>query len=206
MSTSQPRPDDAVPPADAGAVREVALLFLKLGAIAFGGPAAHTAMMRDELVRRRGWVSDRRFADLMGATNFIPGPNSTELAIHLGFDRARWRGLLVAGVCFILPAALMVTVLAWAYVAYGQTPAVEGVLYGVVPAVIAIIAHALFALLRTVVKNVWIGVLAVAALAAYLLGVNELAVLAAGGAIAAVVHLARKPPRRGARGVAAAPL
>ncbi|MGH8880310.1 MAG: chromate transporter, partial [Stackebrandtia sp.] len=114
-----------------GSVREVAGVFLRLGTIAFGGPAAHTAMMREELVRRRGWVSDQRFADLMGATNFIPGPNSTELAIHLGFERARWRGLLTAGVCFIVPAAVMVTALAWAYVTYGRTPAVEGVLYGV---------------------------------------------------------------------------
>ncbi len=106
--------------------REVAWIFLKLGLIAFGGPAAHTAMMRDELVRRRGWVSDERFVDLMSATNLIPGPNSTELAIHLGYDRARWRGLLAAGICFILPAALIVTGLAWAYVTYGTTPAVEG--------------------------------------------------------------------------------
>ncbi|MEV0195329.1 chromate efflux transporter [Nonomuraea sp. NPDC050691] len=172
--------------------REVAWMFLKLGTIAFGGPAAHTAMMRDELVRRRGWVSDERFADLMGATNLIPGPNSTELAIHLGYDRARWRGLLAAGVCFILPAALMVTALAWAYVTYGSTPAVEGVLYGVVPAVIAIIAHALFGLLRTVIKNAWLGLLAAAALAAYLLGVNELLVLASGALLAAAVTVMRR--------------
>jgi chromate transporter len=189
----------------AGSVREVALLFLKLGAIAFGGPAAHTAMMRDEFVRRRRWVTDERFVDLVGATNLIPGPNSTELAIHLGFDRARWRGLLVAGVCFILPAALIVTGLAWAYVTYGHTPAVVGILYGIVPAVIAIIAYALFGLLRTAVKNVWLGGLAVAALAAYLLGVNELLVLASGAALAAVAYTVRHPPR-GSRGLFAAPL
>jgi chromate transporter len=137
-------------------------------------------MMRDELVRRRGWLSDERFVDLMGATNLIPGPNSTELAIHLGYDRARWRGLLAAGVCFILPAALIVTALAWAYVEYGSTPAVEGILYGIVPAVIAIIAHALLGLLRSVIKNVWLAGLVVAALVAYLFGVNELLLLAAG--------------------------
>ncbi|MBB6345912.1 chromate transporter [Nonomuraea muscovyensis] len=188
-----------------GSVREVALLFLKLGTIAFGGPAAHTAMMRDELVRRRGWVTDQRFVDLMGATNLVPGPNSTELAIHLGYDRARWRGLLAAGICFILPAALIVTALAWAYVTYGETPAVEGILYGVVPAVIAIIVHALFGLLRTVVKNVWLGLLAAAALAAYLLGVNELLVLAAGGLLAGGVLLARRAGR-GAHGLVAVPL
>ncbi|MDF2710159.1 MAG: chromate transporter, chromate ion transporter family [Nonomuraea muscovyensis] len=188
-----------------GSVRDVALLFLKLGTIAFGGPAAHTAMMRDELVRRRGWVTDQRFVDLMGATNLVPGPNSTELAIHLGYDRARWRGLLAAGICFILPAALIVTALAWAYVTYGETPAVEGILYGVVPAVIAIIVHALFGLLRTVVKNVWLGLLAAGALAAYLLGVNELLVLAAGGLLAGGALLARRAGR-GAHGLVAVPL
>ncbi|CAN5831977.1 chromate efflux transporter [soil metagenome] len=175
-------------------MREVALLFLRLGTIAFGGPAAHTAMMRDELVRRRGWVSDQRFVDLMGATNLIPGPNSTELAIHLGYERARWRGLVAAGTCFILPAAVMVTVLAWAYVRYGETPAVEGLLYGIVPAVIAIIAYALVGLARTVVTGVWLGVLGVVALAAYLLGANELVVLAAGAALTLAVHLWRGVP------------
>ena len=179
-----------------GSVREVALVFLKLGTIAFGGPAAHTAMMRDELVRRRGWISDQRFVDLIGATNLIPGPNSTELAIHLGFDRARWRGLAAAGACFILPAALMVTGLAWAYVTYGDTPAVDGVLYGIVPVVIAIIANALLALLRTVIKNIWLGGLVVVALVAYLAGVHELLVLAGGAVLAAVVRLLRHPPRR----------
>ncbi|GIH28357.1 chromate transporter [Acrocarpospora phusangensis] len=186
---SQDQPD---PVMDRRRLREVTLVFLKLGVIAFGGPAAHTAMMRDELVRRRGWVSDQRFVDLMGATNLIPGPNSTELAIHLGYDRARWRGLIIAGVCFIVPAALMVTALAWAYVTYGSTPEVEGILYGVVPAVIAIIVHALFGLLRTAIKSIWLAVLAVAALAAYLLGVNELLILAAGALLAAAAQLAHR--------------
>ncbi|MGI5283602.1 chromate efflux transporter [Nonomuraea polychroma] len=207
------RPGDAEPGGQdqhagtSGSVREVALLFLKLGTIAFGGPAAHTAMMRDELVRRRGWVSDQRFVDLMGATNLIPGPNSTELAIHLGYDRARWRGLIAAGLCFILPAALIVTALAWAYVTYGSTPAAEGLLYGIVPVVIAIIAHALFGLLRTVVKTIWLGALAVAALAAYLLGVNELLVLAAGALLAGAARAVRRPPSPDRmQGVLAAPL
>lgn len=181
-------------------------MFLKLGTIAFGGPAAHIAMMRDELVRRRGWVGDQRFADLMGATNLIPGPNSTELAIHLGFDRARRRGLIAAGVCFILPAALMVTALAWAYVSYGDTPAVEGLLYGIVPVVTAVIAHALAGLLRTVIKNVWLAALAIAALAAYLFGVNELLVLAAGALLAAAVRSAGWFRRDRAHGLLALPL
>jgi chromate transporter len=175
----------------------VAAVFLKLGTIAFGGPAAHTAMMREELVRRRGWVSDERFVDLMSATNLIPGPNSTELAIHLGFDRARWRGLVTAGVCFILPAAVMVTALAWVYVAYGATPAVESILYGVIPVVIAIIAVALAGLVRTAVKNRWLALLAIAALAAYLAGANELVVLLAGALVASVGHGvgSTRPPR-----------
>ncbi len=182
------------------------MLFLRLGTIAFGGPAAHTAMMREELVRRRGWVTDERFVDLMGATNLIPGPNSTELAIHLGHERARWRGLVAAGVAFILPAALMVTALAWMYVTYGDTPAVEGILYGIVPVVIAIIAFALVGLLRTVVKSWWLGLLAAVALAAYLAGVNELVVLASGALVAAAVRAARFIPPTGSHNGIGAPL
>ena len=109
---------------------EVVAVFLRLGVVAFGGPAAHIAMMREELVRRRGWVTDERFVDLMGATNLIPGPNSTELAIHLGHERAGWRGLILAGVCFIVPAAVMVGILAWAYVEYGDTPTFDHLLRG----------------------------------------------------------------------------
>ena len=163
-----------------GSAREVALVFLRLGVVAFGGPAAHIAMMRQELVQRRKWLTDERFVDLMGATNLIPGPNSTELAIHLGHERARWRGLLLAGVLFILPAAVIVTVLAWIYVEHGDTPAFDQVLYGVVPVVVAIIVWALVPLARTVVKSRWLAVLLAAGLAAYLLGVNELVVLFGG--------------------------
>jgi chromate transporter len=173
-------------------VREVALVFLRLGVVAFGGPAAHIAMMREELVRRRGWVSDERFVDLMGATNLIPGPNSTELAIHLGHERAGWRGLLWAGTLFILPAAVMVTVLAWVYTEYGATPAFRDVLYGVVPVVVAIIVWALVPLLRTVVRSWFLAVLVVVGLAAYLLGVNELVVLFGGAAVAALAHGVRR--------------
>jgi chromate transporter len=169
---------------------EVVAVFLRLGVVAFGGPAAHVAMMREELVRRRGWVTDERFVDLMGATNLIPGPNSTELAIHLGHERAGWRGLLLAGLCFIVPAALMVGILAWAYVEYGDTPAFENLLRGVVPVVVAIIVWALVPLLRTVVKTWWLAVLVAAGLAAYLLGVNELVVLFGGALLAAMVHAA----------------
>lgn len=169
---------------------EVVAVFLRLGVVAFGGPAAHIAMMREELVRRRGWVTDERFVDLMGATNLIPGPNSTELAIHLGHERAGWRGLLLAGLCFIVPAAVMVGILAWAYVEYGDTPAFDNLLRGVVPVIVAIIVWALVPLLRTVVKTWWLAVLVVAGLAAYLLGINELVVLFGGAVVAAAVHCA----------------
>jgi chromate transporter len=182
------RPDHGVP---AGGLGELTRLFLRLGVTAFGGPAAHIAMMHDEVVRRRRWVSDERFVDLVGATNLIPGPNSTELAIHLGWDRARSRGLVVAGVCFIVPAALIVGTLAWIYVTYGDTPALEGVLYGVKPVVIAIVAQALAKLAPTVAKTRWLGALAAGAVAAYLLGVNELIVLAAGGVLAAGLRVLR---------------
>ncbi len=123
---------------------EVAIVFLRLGFTAFGGPAAHIAMMRDEVVRRRHWISDERFVDLLGITNLIPGPNSTELAIYLGYVRAGWPGLLVGGVCFIAPAMLIVLVLAWAYVIYGSLPQVGWLFYGIKPVVVAIIAQALW--------------------------------------------------------------
>ena len=171
---------------------ELTRLFLRLGVTAFGGPAVHVAMMHDEVVRRRGWITDERFVDLVGATNLIPGPNSTELAIHLGWDRARSRGLVVAGVCFIAPAALIVGTLAWIYATSGDTPTLEGVLYGIKPAVIAIVAQALAQLIPTVAKTRLLAVLAAGAVAVYLLGVNELIVLAAGGAIAAGQRAARQ--------------
>jgi chromate transport protein ChrA len=169
-------------------LREVAWLFLKLGTIGFGGPAAHIAMMHDEVVRRRRWPDEQRFVDLIGATNLIPGPNSTELAIHLGYARARWKGLVTAGVCFILPAFVIVLALAWGYVRYGRTPAVDGLLYGIKPMVIAIIVWALVGLVRTAARGVLAGLLAAAALAGYLLGVNELLILAAGGAVILLVR------------------
>lgn len=172
--------------------REVAALFLRLGLTAFGGPAAHIALMHHELVRRRGWLEERRFADLIGATNLVPGPNSTELAIHLGHERAGWRGLMLAGTLFILPGALLVTGLAWVYVEHGRTPALAGLLYGVVPVMIAIIVHALLSLARTVLSTVLAAAVAAAGLAAYLLGVNELVVLFSGAAAMALTEAARR--------------
>jgi chromate transporter len=166
---------------------ELARLFLKLGTIAFGGPAAHVAMMEDEVVRRRGWMTREQFLDYYGATNLIPGPNSTELAIHIGHARAGWPGLLVAGTCFIIPAALMVTAIAWGYVRYGSLPQAERLLYGVKPVVIAVVLQALSGLGQSAAKSWPLAALAVAAAMAAALGVNELMILAAGGVAAALL-------------------
>lgn len=167
---------------------ELARLFLRLGFTAFGGPAAHIAMMHDEVVRRRQWLTEERFLDITAATNLVPGPNSTELAMHIGYERAKVRGLLVAGFCFITPAALMVGVLAWAYVRYGTTPVAGGLLYGILPVVIAIIVWSLVGLGRTALRGWLPATLACAALAAYLLGVNELVVMGAGAAVSAAAR------------------
>jgi chromate transporter len=160
---------------------EIAILFLKLGITAFGGPAAHIAMMHDEVVKRRKWLDDQQFLDMLGATNLIPGPNSTEMAIHVGFLRAGWLGLIVGGVCFILPAMLIVMVLAWVYVQFGSTPQAEWLLYGVKPVVIAIIVQALWNLGQKAVKSSLIAVVGLAVLVLYFFGINEIALLFAGG-------------------------
>ncbi len=170
---------------------EVARLFLKLGTIAFGGPAAHIAMMEDEVVRRRRWLTREKFLDLLGATNLIPGPNSTELAIHIGYHRAGWAGLIVAGSCFILPAALIVTVFAWAYVRYGSIPEVRGVLYGIKPVIIAIVLQALWSLGRTAIKTGFLALIGIAGVVLTFLGLHELLVLLGGGLLVVAVRLVR---------------
>ncbi len=167
----------------------LALLFLKVGIIAFGGPAAHIAMMEDEVVRRRRWLTRDEFLDLLGATNLIPGPNSTELAIHIGHRQAGWPGLLVAGACFITPATLIVLGLAWAYVRYRSLPEVSGILYGIKPVIIVIVLQALFSLGRAALKSKFLVVIAVAGTALAFAGVHELIVLAAGGVGALLVRL-----------------
>ena len=165
-------------------LKQLALLFFKLGVISFGGPAAHIAMMEDEVVRRRRWLTRDEFLDLLGATNLIPGPNSTEMAIHIGRRQAGWPGLLVAGSCFILPATLIVTALAWAYVRYGSLPQTGAVLYGVKPVVIAIILQALWGLGRAALKTKTLALVGVAGILLDFLGVHELIILfGAGGAI-----------------------
>jgi chromate transporter len=166
---------------------DLALLFLKLGTIGFGGPAAHIALMRQEVVDRRGWLSEQHFIDLVGATNIIPGPNSTELAIHIGRERAGWKGLLVAGSAFIAPAMVIVLALAWLYVEFGTSPAAENLLYGIAPVVIAIIVDALWKLAKVAAKNPALAVLGVVVFALFLSGVNELLLLGACAVVVSVV-------------------
>jgi chromate transporter len=167
--------------ADKGSLIEVALLFLRLGTIAFGGPAAHIAMMEDEVVVRRRWLSREQFLDLLGSTNLIPGPNSTEMAIHIGSLRAGWAGLLVAGCCFILPAVLIVIGLAWMYVRYGSLPQAASLLYGVKPVIITVVLQALWRFGRTVLRNWFLVAIGVGALLLNLLGAHELVVLFGAG-------------------------
>jgi chromate transporter len=177
---------------DRGSVGEVARLALRLGFTAFGGPAAHIAMLHDEVVVRRKWISEQRFLDLLGATNLIPGPNSTEMVIHVGHLRAGYAGLLAAGVCFIAPAAIIVLALAWLYVQYGSTPAGEWLLYGIKPVIIAIVLQALWGLGRKAVKGPFLAVVGVAVFALYLLGFDELILLFGGGLLVVLVQLARR--------------
>ncbi|MEO7426562.1 MAG: chromate efflux transporter [Fibrobacteria bacterium] len=183
-----------------GEIRTVAGLFLKLGFTAFGGPAVHIALMRRETVDKRRWLSEQAFLDLIGATNLIPGPNSTEMAIHIGYLRAGWPGLIVAGVCFIVPAMLMVMGLAWIYARSGSLPQVGWLLYGVKPVVVALLAHALWNLgrkaIRTPIQKAGFAVI----LAWYFLGGNEIALLLVGGAALAMGS------RRGGPAAAAIPI
>lgn len=166
---------------------EVATLFLKLGITAFGGPAAHIAMMHDETVKRRKWLSDQEFLDLIGATNLIPRPNSTEMAIHIGYLRVGLRGLIVGGACFIVPAMLIVLFLAWVYARLGATPQAEWLLYGIKPVVIAIIAQALWSLGQKAVKGPLTGAVAVSVLVIFFFGINEIVLLFAGGLVVMLV-------------------
>jgi chromate transporter len=184
-------------------LKELAWLFLRLGATAFGGPAAHIAMMRDEVVTRRGWLTEAEFVDLIGAVNLIPGPTSTELAIHIGHRRAGWPGLLVAGACFILPSTLIVTAVAWAYVRFGALPQAAGLLDGVKPVVVAIVAQALYGLARSALKTPALAVAAAATTALSLLGVNVIALLFACGALFALWRAFTLRPTSSSRGLAA---
>lgn len=180
-------------------LRELALLFLRLGATAFGGPAAHIAMMQHEVVRRRRWLSEERFLDLLGATNLIPGPNSTEMAIHIGWERRRWSGLVVAGVAFILPAMLITGVLGWVYVRFGSVPAAVWLLYGVKPVILGVVLQAIWGLTPTAARTTRLRVLAALAAILALFGVNELVVLFGSGAAAVIAARLGSPPTPGSR-------
>ncbi|HEY1852531.1 MAG TPA: chromate transporter [Candidatus Binataceae bacterium] len=168
---------------------ELARLFLRLGTVAFGGPAAHIAMMEDEVVRRRRWVSHEEFLDMIGACNLIPGPNSTEMAIHLGHRRAGFTGLAVAGACFAVPAVAITIVIAWAYVRFGSTPQVAGALYGIKPVIIAVVVQALWRLWPSAARTPSLIFITIAATVAALLGFNEIAILFATGFLTIGLYL-----------------
>jgi chromate transporter len=170
---------------------ELAVLFLRLGATAFGGPAAHIAMMRDEVVRRHKWLSEDGFLDLLSATNLIPGPNSTEMAIHVGWARRRWSGLLVAGVSFILPAMLITGALGWAYARFGTLPEVSWLLAGVKPVILAVVVQALWNLVPTAARTWPLRALGLVAMAASALDVHELLILFGSGAIVSAARVGR---------------
>ncbi|MEI9951720.1 MAG: chromate efflux transporter [Pseudomonadota bacterium] len=176
------------------ALRELALLFLRLGVTAFGGPAAHIAMMEDEVVRRRRWLTHSEFLDLLGVTNLIPGPNSTEMAIHIGQQRAGWRGLLVAGSAFIVPATAITGTLAWAYVRFGAQPRARALLYGIKPVMIAIVVQALLGLAPKALKSRSLAVIGSLSVLASALGANELLCLAFAGLLQLVVRRRFTPP------------
>jgi chromate transporter len=175
---------------------EIAGLFLKLGATSFGGPASHVAMMEPEVVAKRQWLTRQQFLDLLGGVNLIPGPSSTQLAISIGFTRAGWPGLCVAGASFILPAALITGAFAWAYVRFGTLPRAELALAGVKAAVIAVIALAIFRLARTAVHDLGLAALGGFALAAFLLNVSPIAILFGGGLVGVLARRARATWKR----------
>jgi chromate transporter len=172
-------------------MKDLALAFLRLGATAFGGPAAHIAMMEDEFVRRRAWLSREELLDLVGAAALIPGPSSTEVAIYVGYRRGGLRGLVLAGLCFVLPAALLVTAIAWAYVRFGALPALGGVMYGIKAIILAILAQALVSFARTAVKSSWLLVVGAAAAMANVLGASAVLVLVGAGLASTLARAGR---------------
>jgi chromate transporter len=168
---------------------ELARLFLKLGLTGFGGPAVHIAMMEAEVVRRRQWLSHQHFLDLIGATNLIPGPNSTEMTMHIGYERGGRKGLVVAGLCFIVPAVVITALLAWAYQRYGQLPQLHPFIYGIKPAVIAIIVATMLLLGKKALKSFQLGVIGLLAAIAVLAGLHEIVVLFSAGFAGMLLHL-----------------
>lgn len=175
---------------------EVALLFLKLGITGFGGPAVHIAMMQEEVVRKRAWMSEEHFLDLVGATNLIPGPNSTEMAMHIGRERAGWKGLVAAGCSFIIPAVLITACFAWLYQQYGELPKVQPFIYGITPAIIAVVVSLMIGLGKKALKSVELGIIGVLAAAAVLAGWNEIYVLFGAGFIGVALYFIKAPGRK----------
>ena len=169
-------------------IKEIAKLFLKLGFIGFGGPAVHIAMMQQEVVVKRKWMSEQHFLDLLGATNLIPGPNSTEMAIHIGYDKGGWKGLIFAGLCFILPAVFITGIFAWLYQQYGQLPEVQPFIYGIKPAIIAIIIGAVFPLAKKSVKSTFLAVVGILVLVLSLFGISEIYLMFGAGLLAMALY------------------
>lgn len=177
-------------------IKAVAKLFLKLGIIGFGGPAAHIAMMQQEVVVKRKWLSEQHFLDLLGATNLIPGPNSTEMAMHIGHERAGWKGLIVAGLCFILPAVIITGIFAWLYKTYGQLPAIQPFVYGIKPAIIAIILGAVFPLAKKSLKTIELGAIGLAVLVLSFFNINEIYLMFGAGFFALLLTYIRNMDSR----------
>jgi chromate transporter len=173
-------------------LKEIALLFLKLGVIGFGGPAVHIAMMEDEVVRKRKWLTHQHFLDLVGATNLIPGPNSTEMTMHIGRERAGWKGLVVAGACFIVPAVIITAFFAWIYRDYGHLPSVGQFIYGIKPAILSVVVVTMVTLAGKVVKKPLHGIILLIAFVLALAGVNEIMLLFGAGALAVLLQFARQ--------------
>lgn len=171
-------------------LKELALLFTKLGVIGFGGPAVHIAMMEEEVVRKKKWVSHDHFLDLVGATNLIPGPNSTEMTMHIGHERAGWKGLIVAGLCFIAPAVIITAFFAWLYSQYGHLPNVQPFIYGIKPAIIAVIVGTMISLGKKALKSVQLGIIGLASAIAVLSGANEIYVLFGAGLTGILLFMA----------------
>ncbi len=176
-----------------GSLSEIAKVFFRLGCIAFGGPAVHIAMMEEEVVKKRRWITSEHFLDLVGATNLIPGPNSTEMTMHCGHERAGWKGLVVAGICFIVPAVIITGTLAWAYREYGTLPQVQPFLYGIKPAIIAVIVALMVSLGKKALKSTALGIIGVFALGITLAGVNEIYVLFGAGFAGVLLYLVKRP-------------
>lgn len=177
-------------------LKEVARVFFWLGCVGFGGPAVHIAMMEKEIVRKRQWLSQDRFLDLVGATNLIPGPNSTEMTMHIGHERAGWKGLVVAGLCFILPAVIITAFFAWLYQQYEKLPEVQPFIYGIKPAIIAVVVFLMVGLGKKALKSIELGIIGILAAVAVLGGYNEVYVLFGGGFLGVIVNELKRPGKK----------